>query len=150
MPNRRSTPAVTTYHVLLVEDNPGDADLVRLALSECRAEVSVVVADNAVRAFEYLKGQPPYGSNRPPDLILLDLALPVIHGHKVLDVIKHNEAWRRIPVLVLSSSAASRDRILCERLGACAFIAKPIDWPGYLALADRLRQMLVEGCLQRD
>ena len=141
---------MSTHHLLLVEDNRGDAELVRLAVTERRPDVHVVVADNAVRAFEYLKGQPPYGSNPPPELIVLDLALPVIQGHKVLDVVKHHETWRRIPVVVLSNSPAPSDRIMCERLGAKAFIAKPVDWSGYLALADQLMAAMEEGYLPQD
>ena len=137
-------------HLLLVEDNPGDAELVRMALAERQADISVHIADNAVQAFAYLKGQPPGGANPRPDLIVLDLALPVIHGHKVLDVVKRNVDWQRIPVVVLSSSPAPSYRVLCERLGACAYVVKPGDWPGYLALADRLIQALAEGCLQPD
>jgi len=136
--------------ILLVEDNPGDAELLRQALSERGADVEVQVADTAVRAFEYLKGQPPHGHNRTPDLVVLDLALPVIQGHKVLDVIKHNEDWRDLPVIVLSSSAAPRDRELCERLGARAYIVKPATWNDYLALADRLTRAATEGSLPTD
>lgn len=140
---------MAAHLLLLVEDNPGDAELVRLALAERRADVDLTVVDNAVRAFEYLKAQPPHGGNRTPDLIVLDLALPVIQGHKVLDVIKHNEDWRQIPVAVLSSSSAPRDREMCNRLGACAYVVKPSNWTGYLALADRLMRAAVDGCLQR-
>jgi CheY-like chemotaxis protein len=126
-------------HVLYVEDNPADAELADLALREVGAEVELHVVGTGPQAFEFLArrggkaGVPP----PPPDLILLDLNLPVFTGAMVLAELRRHPTWSSIPVVMYTSSNLDRDRALATRLGA-RFENKPSNWDEALALAGRL------------
>ncbi len=140
--------------ILLIEDNPGDVALVHQAFAECALDATLVHADNAVKAFNYLRDCGGTPTNRLhemrlPDLVLLDLNLPVIDGKKVLEVFKEDPHWRTIAVIVLTSSALEKDRVECEALGAAGFMVKPTVWPGFVefgkAMRDRLDDIRVKS-----
>jgi two-component system, chemotaxis family, response regulator Rcp1 len=118
--------------ILLVEDNPGDAQLVRMAFAEAlpTARVSVVTDGEAALARLREEG--------PPDLLLLDLNLPGLTGHEVLESIRADAALRLLPVVVLSSSDAEADVTRSYELGANSHIAKPGDVDALFALAETL------------
>lgn len=126
-------------HVLYVEDNPADAELAELALREVGAEVELHVVGTGPQAFDFLarrggKG----GAPAPvPDLILLDLNLPVFTGAMVLAELRRHPTWSSIPVVMYTSSNLDSDRALATRLGA-RFENKPSNWDEALALAGRL------------
>jgi CheY-like chemotaxis protein len=107
--------------VLLVEDNPGDADLTREALEDSRLLLDLVVASDGVEAMEYLSTQ------RQPDLILLDLNLPRKSGKEVLAELRQDERLAHIPVVILTSSDAEADVVQSYRLGANCYVTKPVD-----------------------
>jgi CheY-like chemotaxis protein len=110
--------------ILLVEDNPGDAQLVRLALSEALPSARLSVAGDGEAALARL-----HEPGDPPDLMLLDLNLPRLSGHEVLAAVRGSQdgALRRLPVVVLSSSQAEGDVIRSYELGASSHVAKPPD-----------------------
>jgi chemotaxis family two-component system response regulator Rcp1 len=114
-------------HILLVEDNPGDADLTResLAASKLRIELTVVVTGTEALEFMHKRGR--FASASRPDLILLDLNLPGIDGRAVLGDIKRDGDLKRIPVCILTSSVAETDVFQGYNLGANCYVVKPID-----------------------
>jgi two-component system, chemotaxis family, response regulator Rcp1 len=112
--------------LLLVEDNPGDADLTRDALAEAKLDVEIHVAVDGTQALDFLLRRPPYANAKSPDLILLDLNLPKMSGREVLAEIKRHEALRVIPVVVLSSSDSETDVAECYRAGANCYVTKPL------------------------
>jgi len=89
--------------VLLVEDSPGDAELMVEALAESNLPMRVTVIENGEDALLYLRRQGDRRPARRPDLLLLDLHLPRMNGHEVLAEIKHDDDLRTIPVIVLTS-----------------------------------------------
>ena len=109
------------FRILLVEDNPADADLARETLLAGRFQVDPDVAEDGVIALERLRrhGAP------LPDLIILDLNLPRIDGRQVLTEIKRTDSLKMIPVVVLTSSEEERDIESSYALGANCYIAKP-------------------------
>lgn len=115
--------------VLLVEDNPGDADLIREALREVALPLVLRVAQDGVAALEELRRS---DASRP-DLILLDLNLPKQDGREVLGELKRDPALSAIPVVVLSSSEAERDLLQAYQLHANCFVTKPVDLTELLA-----------------
>lgn len=127
--------------VLYIEDNAADASLVAEALVEvgCRARLEVV--ENAVQAFEFLANRGRFTDRGVPDLILLDLQLPIIGGHQALGVIRSHERWKRIPVHVITCSSLESDRHVSESLGA-RFATKPRSWREYIAWAEGVRDFL--------
>jgi CheY-like chemotaxis protein len=114
-------------HVLLVEDNEADIDLTREMLAASRFDIRLSVAKDGVEAIEFLENSASWSDPGRPTLILLDLNLPRKDGRQVLAVIKNNAQFRRLPVVVLSSSGAEKDITSCYDLGANCYIAKPAD-----------------------
>jgi CheY-like chemotaxis protein len=121
--------------ILLVEDNPGDAQLVRLALTEALPSARLSVAGDGEAALARLREE-----GDPPDLMLLDLNLPRLSGHEVLAAVRASEdaALRRLPVVVLSSSRAEGDVARSYDLGASSYVAKPADVDALFSLVETL------------
>ena len=113
--------------ILLVEDNPGDADLVREALEESKILNTLHVVEDGVKALAFLRQEGAYPDVPRPDLILLDLNLPKKSGHEVLAELKQDPQLSRIPVVILTSSDAERDVMKAYNLHANAYITKPVD-----------------------
>jgi two-component system, chemotaxis family, response regulator Rcp1 len=113
--------------ILLVEDNPADARLVREALKGGRVPSHLSHARDGVEALESLRGQGGFGGAARPDLILLDLNLPRKDGLEVLAEIKSDPELRRIPVVVLTTSEAEQDIVQAYDLHANCYITKPMD-----------------------
>lgn len=111
--------------VLLVEDNPGDADLTRETLDEGRLHVHIDHALNGEEALQRL------AAPQLPDLILLDLNLPGLSGREVLAAIKGDERLRRIPVVILTSSDAEQDIARSYQLGANCYVNKPVGFEAF-------------------
>jgi CheY-like chemotaxis protein len=126
-------PAV--MRILLAEDNPGDAQLVRLALAEALPSARLSVATDGESALARLRED-----GDPPDLLLLDLNLPRMSGHEVLAAVRGSEdaALRRLPVVVLTSSQAEGDVLRSYELGASSHVAKPADVDELFALVETL------------
>ncbi len=111
--------------VLLVEDNPGDVQLVEIALSEVAPDIRLEVAKDGDHALALLRHSDAYESSKRPDLVLLDLNTPKADGREVLRAIKSEEKLRGIPVVILTSSDAERDIRMAYDLHANAFVKKP-------------------------
>ena len=117
-----------TYHILLVEDDPADAGLVRIALRKGRHAVTLHHARDSGEAFAHLRRiGPGLADAVRPHLILLDLNLPGRSGHEILQELKGDANLRGIPVIILSTSEAERDVVRSYNLGANSFISKPMD-----------------------
>ncbi len=113
--------------VLLVEDSPADARLMREALRDSRVANRISVVSDGVEALQYLKRNPPYLDAMRPDMILLDLNLPRMDGRELLAEIKHDGDFRKIPVAVLTTSKAHEDIVRAYDLHANCYIQKPLD-----------------------
>jgi CheY-like chemotaxis protein len=119
-----------TPQILLVEDNAGDAQLMRIAFGDVLPDARLSVIADGETALNTLR------DGGPPDLLLLDLNLPRLSGHELLAALRGAEdpALRRLPVVVLSSSQAASDVRRSYELGA-SHVAKPQDMDGLLAIA---------------
>ena len=118
---------VRPIDILLVEDNPGDADLAREALEDGKVHNTVYVVSDGEEAMAFLRRQGKYADAPRPDLVLLDLNLPRKNGKEVLADIKSDEDLKRIPVVVLTVSKDEEDILRTYDLHANCFITKPID-----------------------
>lgn len=114
-------------HVLLVEDNPGDADLTCEAFESSKLALQIQVAVDGEEALNYLFRRPPYEDAETPDIILLDLNLPKIDGREVLARLRESDALRHLPVVVLTSSDSEKDIVESYRTGANCYVTKPVD-----------------------
>lgn len=116
-----------SIEILLVEDNPGDVRLTEEALKEGKVSNNLSVVGNGIEALAFLRQEGKYASSPRPDLMLLDLNLPLKSGHEVLRELKSDPAIRNIPVVVLSTSSADQDILSTYNLHANCYITKPVD-----------------------
>jgi chemotaxis family two-component system response regulator Rcp1 len=114
--------------VLLVEDNPGDADLTRESVESSPFGIELTVAVNGTEAIDFIHQQGKFSSAPRPDLVLLDMNLPGVDGRIVLADIKRNPDLKRIPVCMLTSSKAETDIMQSYDLGANCYVVKPLDF----------------------
>lgn len=115
---------ITSKPILLVEDDQIDAMTVKRALKELHVTNSLVHQENGEAALTYLQDP----KNERPCIILLDLNMPLMNGIEFLQVIKHDEALRRIPVVVLTTSEEQQDKVNSFDLGVAGYMAKPVDY----------------------
>ena len=116
--------------ILLVEDDPADAELTLMAIGKEKLTTNIHVVRDGAEALDFIFCRGPYAErkfDRPPRLILLDLKLPKISGHQVLRAIKSDPRTCSIPVVVLTSSDQDRDLVECYRSGTNSYIQKPVD-----------------------
>lgn len=114
-----------TMNVLLVEDNPGDVLLTQMAVARSATDTNLAVAIDGTSALAYLRAQGEHSGRTRPDLVLLDLNLPDIHGHDVLSAMKNDPMLKTTPVLVLSSSSLPADIRDAYDSHANTYITKP-------------------------
>ena len=116
--------------VLLVEDNPADAELALRALRKGKLANNIIWVKDGAEALEFIFRTGAY-AGRPdqnPKLILLDIKLPKVDGMEVLKRLKGDENTRVIPVVVVTSSAEGRDLVESYKLGVNSYIVKPVDF----------------------
>jgi chemotaxis family two-component system response regulator Rcp1 len=130
--------------ILLVEDNPADADLTQVAFEAIGTPAEIDVLPNGEDAINYLSRHGAYRDAAVPQLVLLDLNLPRVGGFEVLASIKSLEATRHIPVVVLTSSESTEDIIRSYRLGANCYLTKPFGVGAYREMAKRLYEFWLE------
>ncbi len=126
--------AIMPIEVLLVEDNPGDALLTRIALEDSKISVHLNVVEDGVEAMAFLRKQEKYTAAAHPDIVLLDLNLPKKDGREVLAEIKVDETLRRIPVVVLTTSQAEEDVLNAYNSYANCYITKPVDFDQFVKI----------------
>ena len=120
--------------ILLVEDNPKDAELTLAALARCQLLNDVTHVRDGVEALEYLRTEGRYegAMHGGPVVVLLDLKLPKLNGLEVLREIRGDAAISSTPVVMLTSSREEQDLIRSYELGVNAFVVKPVDFKEFL------------------
>jgi CheY-like chemotaxis protein len=132
------TEPVRPIRILLVEDSPGDVSLTREGLASARVANELAVVVDGEEALRYLRGEAPYEGVEQPDLVLLDLNLPVMDGREVLAEMKRDETLLHIPVIVLTTSAEEADVLQSYRLHANAYVTKPVAFTEFLQALQHL------------
>ena len=110
--------------ILLVEDDDVDQMVMERAFKDLKITNQLVNTANGEEALEFLKDE----SNKKPCVILLDLNMPKMNGIEFLRIIKADEALKKIPVVVMTTSRAEQDIVESFRLGAVGYIVKSIDY----------------------
>jgi CheY-like chemotaxis protein len=138
---KASAVAAIRPSVLLVEDNPADASLVREALSEAHVNCGLHVLNDGTRAVDFIaeieRNEAPC-----PDLVMLDLNLPRLSGEEVLKRLRGSSKCATVKVLIITSSNAASDRERAMSLGATDYFRKPSTLEQFLQLGPKVRQML--------
>ena len=130
------TSSMQPIELLLVEDNDDDIDLTREAFAEARIHLNLHVARDGIEALEFLNNN----KNPRPDLILLDLNMPRKDGRETLEEIKAHPEFKRIPVVILTTSEAEKDVISAYDKNANSYIVKPVDFDQFLNVMDTLKE----------
>lgn len=113
--------------ILLVEDNEGDVFLTKKAFEKAKILNNIHVVEDGEKVMQYLRGDGEYKGSVKPDIILLDINLPKKNGTEVLVEIKEDDNFKRIPVVILTSSKAEQDVVKSYDLHASSYIVKPLD-----------------------
>lgn len=122
--------------ILLVEDNPVDLDLTRRAFVRKRLANPIEVARDGEEALAFM---PRWAAGEPlPAVVLLDIKLPKVNGLEVLRQFKSHEQFRRIPVVMLTSSDENTDLRAAYDLGVNSYIVKPVDFGKFMDVAEQI------------
>lgn len=122
--------------ILLVEDNPMDLDLTLRAFNKRRFINAIEVARDGEEALAYVAR---WDAGEPiPAVILLDINMPKVNGLEVLEQLKRHPMYRRIPVVVLTSSREDRDLAAAYDLGVNSYIEKPVSFNKFMEVADQI------------
>lgn len=118
--------------ILLVEDNPDDMELTRIAMADAGVDADLEWVTDGREALAFLQRQGPHASAPRPDLVLLDLNLPQLDGRDLLGIVKGDPDLAAIPIVVLTTSVDDHDVFEAYRAHANAFISKPADFDRYV------------------
>ncbi|KYG82249.1 response regulator [Roseivirga echinicomitans] len=126
---------MNSLNILLVEDNESDIMLIRLALEDVEIVRSLTAVNNGHEALQYLTKE----DTILPDLILLDINMPVMDGLEALEKIKANDSIKQIPVIMLTTSSRKEDIIKSYKAHSNSYIIKPNDITGLDKVAEVIR-----------
>jgi DNA-binding response OmpR family regulator len=119
---------MTPIEILLIEDNPGDIELVREGFEEARvANHLSIIGDGQAALDFFIKGE------NLPDIILLDINLPKANGFEILETIRSQPKSAEIPVIMLTSSEADSDVVKSYQNSANSYVSKPVDFDKFIA-----------------
>jgi len=131
-------------HVLLVEDNEGDVLLTLEAFEECKLKIEISVARNGKEALDFLFQQGDFSKAKIPDLILLDINIPIFNGHEVLRRIKSDAHLKKIPVIMLTTSSSQKDLDEAYENHCNSYIKKPLEMSGFLKAILKIEEFWLE------
>ena len=130
-------------HLLVIEDNPLDVDLLRRALEVAKLNCRLTVIDDGAKALELFRP----GTDTPvPDLAIVDLNLPKYSGEEVIAYMRANPAFAQLPVVIMTSSASPRDRSSIEKFHVRRYIVKPADLDEFMKIGWQIREILSAEC----
>lgn len=135
-----------TVHILLVEDNEGDILLTQDAFEESKINTEISVARNGQEALDFLYNKGAFVEAKRPDLILLDINLPIYNGHEVLKQIKTDLNLKKIPVIMLTTSAFSNDIGQAYENNCNSYVKKPLDMDEFIDAILKIENFWLELC----
>lgn len=133
-----------TAHILLVEDNPGDILLTTEALSDRKFISKVSIVTNGAEALDFLFKRGKHKTAETPDLVLLDINLPLKNGHEVLQEIKAHKDTQKIPVIILTTSSDPRDIDKAYKQHVNCFISKPMDIGEFITAISKIEMFWLQ------
>jgi CheY-like chemotaxis protein len=130
--------------VLLIEDNEGDIILTKEAFRSAHFNNDITVVKDGDAALKYFEGAANFESASVPDMILLDINLPKVDGRQVLNYIKNDERWKKIPVMMLTTSEAETDIQYAYQHHANCYIVKPVGFKEFLGVIKKLNDFWMD------
>jgi len=137
-------------HILLVEDNEGDIMLTKDAFEESRIKTVMSVVRNGQEAMDFLFKKGEYENAQRPDLILLDINIPIYNGHQVLKKIKETDNLKKIPVIILTTSSNPKDVNLAYENHTNSYVKKPLDMDEFLEAIKQMEQFWLQLSILAD
>jgi CheY-like chemotaxis protein len=131
-------------HILLVEDNEGDILLTLDAFEECKVKTEISVVKNGKEALDFLFQRGEYANVKRPDLILLDINIPIFNGHEVLERIKSDSNLKKIPVIMLTTSSNQKDVDKAYENHCNSYVKKPIEITEFLITILKIEEFCLE------
>ena len=131
-------------HILLVEDNEGDIVLTLEAFEESRILNKFSVVRNGKEAIDFLFRRPPFQDAKEPDIVLLDINLPLKSGIEVLQEVKSDDRVKHIPVIMLTTSSSEKDISLSYKHHANCYITKPVEVSKFLEAVNAIEHFWLQ------
>ncbi len=132
-----------TIHILLVEDNEGDILLINEALEEAKIIINLSVVRDGQSAVDFLHKKQPFEAVESPDLVLLDVNLPILNGHEVLQHVKSNETLKSIPIIMLTTSSSPKDIEFAYANHVNSYITKPVNVSDFLQVVSGIENFWI-------
>jgi two-component system response regulator len=140
-----SEPQRNKVQVLLVEDNPGDVHLLRLALRNAQVNCDLQVIGDGAQALQFVRDCESQSTHSSlPDIAILDLNVPKNDGVEILEAIRASTRFAQLPVLILTSSSSPREAARLQCLGVSGHLIKPPDFEAFMGIGPVIRRMLEE------
>jgi nitrogen-specific signal transduction histidine kinase/ActR/RegA family two-component response regulator len=136
--------------IVLVDDNPADVRLLRLALDNADLDCELIVIDDGAEALAFVRQQGQDARNSPPDLAVLDFNLPKSDGLQILKAMRENRAFTGVPVAVLSSGLSPRDMAKIQEFTLARYITKPSTLEEFLKIGSSLKALIERGSDERS
>lgn len=127
------------FHILVPEDNPADIRLIREGFRDFTVPYEIHSVRDGASAIQFLSHSGPYSDAPRPNLVMLDLNMPGVNGHEVLEWIRSDTALDTVPVIVLSSSVNQTDVERAYRLRANSYLRKPPDLDEFFTALDGVK-----------
>jgi len=137
--NKKDETMNSVIKVLIVEDNPGDVMLMQDALEGDETIDVIDVVKNGEEAIRYLKQQGEFQEKTRPNLVILDINLPRVNGHEVLQFIKNDEKTKETPVVMLSSSSSDEDIKASYHHYANCYVTKPVGLDNFMEVIREIK-----------
>ncbi len=131
-------------HILLVEDNEGDIVLTLEAFEESKILNKFSVVRNGKEAIDFLFRRPPFQDAKEPDIVLLDINLPLKSGIEVLQEVKSDDRVKHIPVIMLTTSSSEKDISLSYKHNANCYITKPVEVSKFLEAVNAIEHFWLQ------
>jgi CheY-like chemotaxis protein len=131
-------------HILLVEDNEGDILLTMEAFEECKVKTEISVAKNGQEALDFLFKRGTFSDAKRPDLILLDINIPIFNGHEVLKQIKADLKLKKIPVIMLTTSSNQKDLNDAYENHCNSYVKKPLEISEFLTAILKIEEFWLQ------
>ncbi len=132
-----------TIHILLVEDNEGDILLIKEAFEEAQIIIEMSVVTDGQAALDFLGKEPPYQDVDTPDLVLLDVNLPILNGHEVLQHAKSDKVLKSIPIIMLTTSSSPKDIDSAYANHVNSYITKPVNVNDFLKVVSGIEKFWI-------
>jgi CheY-like chemotaxis protein len=132
-------------NILLVDDSENDVKLIKAALEEAHFGNEIVVAEDGEEALDFLYKRGKFANDKSEDpvFILLDIKMPLMDGIEVLKIIRADDTFNKVPVIMLTSSRDSGDMQACYDSGANSFVVKPVNISDFMMVVKELGQYWV-------